>query len=343
MPELRKDPVVDRWVSIASERGIRPTDFNRIEQARHGGFCPFCPGNESRIPSEIAQWGRPAGAPANSSGWRGRVVPNKFPAFVSEGETNPRGLGMFDMMNAVGAHEIIIENPAHDWDLADGTVPELREIISTYISRARELRRDRRFSYLLVFRNYGASAGATLEHPHSQIIALPITPKMVKEHLEAAREYYQRKGRCVYCDVLRQELSTGERIVEANDHFVVMSPYAARSPFELHLYPRRHSHDFTLMNAGEIDALGDTLARNLRRLRGALNNPPYNLMFQTAPVPHPQPGQPGRWGTIAHDFHWRIDILPRVTNIAGFEWGTGFYINPVAPESVPGYLREIEP
>ena len=249
---------------------------------------------------------------------------------------------MFDMMNAVGTHEIVIENPSHDWDFADGTVSELSQIFGAYISRTLDLRRDPRFSYVIVYRNYGAAAGATLEHPHSQIIALPINPKMVKEHLEAAREYYERKGRCVYCDVLRQELAMGDRVVEANDHFIVLSPFAARSPFELQIYPRRHCHDFTLMTGEEIDALSATLSRNLRRLRGALNNPAYNLMIQTAPNLNPQPGRPGHWGTIAQDFHWRIDILPRLTNIAGFEWGTGFYINPVAPESVPGYLNEIE-
>lgn len=343
MPELRKDPVVERWVIIAAERGRRPTDFPIQSESQHGVFCPFCPGNENRTPPETAQWGRPTDRPANSDGWQVRVVPNKFPALTHEGDTDHHGVGMFDVMNAVGAHEIIIENPAHEWDFASAAPGEIRAVLEAYIARTNALREDDRFRYILVFRNYGTAAGATLAHPHSQVIALPINPKMVKEYLIAAREYYERKRRCVFCDVLNQELTSGERIVEANEHFVVLSPYAARSPFELQIYPRRHCHDFTAMTAAEIEGLGATLAGNVRRLRDALGNPPYNLMVQTAPIPRPQPGRTDYWSTIEHDFHWRIDILPRLVSVAGFEWGTGFYINPVAPERVPEYLNAPQP
>ncbi|MBV9471131.1 MAG: DUF4931 domain-containing protein [Abitibacteriaceae bacterium] len=342
MPELRKDPIIDRWVIIASERGRRPTDFAVTGTAPVSAFCPFCPGNENRTPPEIAQWGRPASAPANSTGWQVRVVPNKFPALSSEGNLDPQGLGMFDMMNGIGAHEIIIENPQHDWDLSDATQAEMRDIFTAYVSRMTALRHDDRFSYILLFRNSGTTAGATLAHPHSQVIALPITPRQVRDQLEAARDYYARKSRCVFCDVIRQELSMKDRVVEANEHFVVLSPFAARFPFELQIYPRRHSHDFTLMTPVEMDALGETLKRSIRRLKLSLNDPAYNLMLQTAPSQRPKPGHPDYWGTIAQDYHWRIDILPRLTDVAGFEWGTGFYINPVAPERVKEFLNEVE-
>jgi len=342
MPELRKDPVIERWVIIASERGRRPNEFSVTIDTPSGTFCPFCPGNESRTPSEIAQWGRDPAAPANSSGWNVRVVSNKFPVLTSEGSLESQGLGMFDLMNGVGAHEVIIENPRHDFDFADATAPEMHAVWDAYIARFNELRRDERFRHILIFRNAGAAAGATVSHPHSQVIAVPITPKQVTEHLEASREYYLRKNRCIYCDVLRQELSMKDRIVEANEHFVVASPFAARFPFELCIYPRRHSHDFTLMTPAEVSALSETLPRTLRRIKRALNNPAYNLMVQTVPNIQPQNGRAGYGDTIAHDFHWRIDILPRLTSVAGFEWGTGFYINPVSPESATRFLCEVE-
>jgi UDPglucose--hexose-1-phosphate uridylyltransferase len=343
MSELRKDPIVDRWVIIATERSRRPSDFNSTEiEPPAGAFCPFCPDNESRTPPELAQWGRPTDAPPNSKGWQVRVVPNKFPVLKNEGEPDPQGLGMFDFMNGIGSHEVIIENPRHDWDFAGATPMEMREILGAYTSRLHELRRDERLRYTVIFRNSGTVAGATLAHPHSQVIALPIIPKQVKEQLDAAHEYYDRKSRCVFCDVIRQELSMKDRVVEANEHFVVLSPFAARFPFELQIYPRRHSHDFTLMTADEMDALGATLARNLCRLKRTLDDPPYNFMLQTAPSLHSRPGRPEAWGTIAHDYHWRIDILPRLTRVAGFEWGTGFYINPVAPEHATQLLQEVE-
>lgn len=342
MPELRKDPVIDRWVIIAAERGRRPNDFTTIEQPVHGSFCPFCPGNESRTPAEIAQWGREADAPPNSPGWRIRAVPNKFPALTQQGEVDPQGVGMFDMMNAIGAHEIVIENPNHDWDFADAEGDDLSEIFQAYTARLLDLRQDKRFSYIIVFRNSGTAAGATLAHPHSQIIALPINPKQVKEYLGAARDYYRRKRRCIFCDVLRQELNSGERIVDANEHFVLLSPFAARFPFELQVMPRRHCHDFTLITRDEQAALSALLTRNLKRVRAALSNPAYNLLIQTAPNVHEEDLRRGCWGTLEHDYHWRINILPRLTSMAGFEWATGFYINPVAPENVAQFLEEAE-
>lgn len=340
MPELRKDPIIDRWVIVAAERGRRPSDFQIEEEPASSAFCPFCPGNESKTPPEVAQWGRPIDAPADGPDWKVRVVPNKFPALSPEGDLNRQGLGMFDLMNGVGAHEVVIESPRHDFDFAEASTEEMRLIFSAYVDRVQALSKDKRFVYTLVFRNNGTVAGASLAHPHSQIISVPIIPAQVKEELDAARLYYMQKTRCVFCDVLRQELSMKDRIVEENEHFIVLSPFAARFPFELQIYPRRHSHDFTLMTPEEVEALGDTLSRNLRRIKESLNNPAYNLMIQSSPHLHPRPGRPDYWGTLPSDYHWHIDILPRLTKIAGFEWGTGFYINPMAPEKATEYLRD---
>jgi len=342
MPELRKDPIVDRWVIISTERGRRPTDFAVEADPHNGAFCPFCPDNESRTPPEIQQWGRAADAPSNTGGWTVRVVANKFPALTIEGNLDPQGLGMFDKMNGVGAHEVIVETPLHHWDFADATGAEMSWILQAYVARLTDLRRDSRFRYIIIFRNSGLSAGASLAHPHSQIIAVPIIPKQVKEQLEAARNYYLNKSRCVFCDVLRQEMSMQDRVVEDNDHFVVLSPYAARFPFELQIYPRRHSHDFALISVEERGALGDTLRRTLQRMRRTLSKPSYNLMLHTSPSTTPKPGRSDYWGTIAHDYHWRIDLMPRLTKVAGFEWGTGFYINPMSPEHATTFLRDAE-
>lgn len=336
MPELRKDPIIDRWVIIAAERGRRPTDFNRAPDPLKGAFDPFAPGNEDRTPPEVAVWGRSTGAAPNTPGWQVRVVPNKFPALSLQGELDPRGMGLFDMVNGVGAHEVIIEHPDGEWDFDQAQDGEMRLVLGAYVARINALREDSRFRYVIVFRNVGAQAGATLSHAHSQVMTVPILPKLIKEQLDAARDYFERKQRCLYSDVLNQELSSGERIVEASEHFVVMSPFAARFPFEVQIFPRRQCHDFTLISTTELEALGDVLSRTLRRYKKALNGPAYNMMLQTAPLSRPHSD------TIEKDFCWHIDILPRLTSVAGFEWGTGFYINPVSPEAATQFLREAE-
>jgi len=339
MPELRKDAIVDRWVIIATERSRRPNDF-LIEPEPPAVASPFAAGHEARTPPEIFQIGRDPSAAPDTPGWQVRVVPNKYPALSMEGELNYQGLGMFDLMNGVGAHEVVIENPDQNWDMTVATDEEMTNVLRAYRARILALQQDERFRYVLVFRNKGTMAGATIAHPHSQIIALPILPMTVKEHLTAAREYYQRKSRCIFTDILRQELALGDRIVEANEHFIVLCPFAARFPFETQIYPRRQSHDFATLDEDELRALGDTLRRTLRRIKTLLGDPAYNLMLHNSPNLSPQPGCPDYWGTIAQDYQWRLDILPRLTRVAGFEWGTGFYINPVAPEEAARFLRE---
>lgn len=342
MSELRKDPIVDRWVIIATERSRRPGDFQGMPTEPQSTFCPFCPGHEDRTPLEIAQYGRSSNTPPNSVGWQTRVVPNKFPVLTIDGDTAPQGLGMFDMMRGVGAHEVIIENPEHSWDPANATVGEMEMVLQAYSDRIKDLRQDPRFRFIMVFRNSGAAAGATIEHPHSQIIALPITPKPVKEQLDSARDHFNRKSRCIYCDLLRQEEYMKHRIVEDNDDFVVLCPYASRFPFEMQILPKHHLHDFAQISDSERSALADILSRSLRRLKHLLHSPAYNMTLHTAPAMHPRPGRPHYWGTIEQDFHWHIDILPRLARVAGFEWANNLYINPVTPENASEYLRNID-
>jgi UDPglucose--hexose-1-phosphate uridylyltransferase len=342
MSELRKDPVVDRWVIIATERSRLPGDFREEHPVSQSAFCPFCPGHEDRTPPEIVQFGRPLEMPPNSAGWQVRVVPNKFPVLTIDGDIAPQGIGMFDVMRGVGAHEVIIENPQHDWDPADAAAPEMELVLKMYTDRIRDLRQDPRFRFIMVFRNSGAAAGATIEHPHSQVIALPITPKPVKEQLESARDHFNRKQRCIYCDILRQEEYMTHRIVEASEHFIVLCPFASRFPFELQILPRHHHHDFTQIDAAQTGALAEVLSRSLRRIKNLLQSPAYNMTLHTSPALHPRPGRPHYWGTIEHDFHWHIDILPRLAKVAGFEWANNLYINPVTPENAARFLREVD-
>ena len=341
MPELRHDPIQKRWVIIASERGRRPDDFPKLEQNVPTGFCPFCEGNEAKTPPEITAI-RYNGRGPNSPGWQVRVVPNKLPALRIEGGLERKGIGIHDRMNGVGAHEVIIETPKHDLGMADMPLADLERVIWMYRERLNDLLRDSRFKYVLIFKNYGAAAGASLAHPHTQIIATPVTPLALAQELNSAKDHYHYKERCLFCDVIEQELESGERIVLANNHMVAMAPYASRFPFELFLAPRQHSHSFAEITDGMIHELAASLKEVLSRIKRCLNDPPFNFLVHTTPNVGMTPRRAAYWDTISADFHWHIEIIPRLTRIAGFEWGTGFYINPTAPEEAAKYLREVE-
>ncbi len=339
MSELRRDPILDTWVIIAAERGRRPSDFAAVsEQLTVPSGCPFCAGNEAKTPPEI--FAIRGDTPANGPGWEVRVVPNKYPALQIDGDVERAGLGLLDRMNGVGAHEVIIETPDHLMDMAVASPEHIARVFDAFDQRTCDLRGDQRFRHIIIFRNYGAVAGASLSHPHSQLIALPIIPSIVVAKLEAARQHYADKERCIFCDMVAQELTLPERVILRNEHFAVLSPYAARFPYEVEIYPLRHSHDFILMSAEERLALGETLRFILQRYREALGDPPYNMMLHTSPSPLPRAGHPEYWGTLAYDYHWHIELMPRLTKTAGFEWGTGFWINPVAPEDAARVLRE---
>lgn len=330
MPELRKDPIIGRWVIIASERGKRPMDFPHRGGGPRGGFCPFCPGNEDKTPPEIYAV-RPSGS-ANGPGWQVRVVPNKFPALVIEGELKRRGVGLYDVVDGVGAHEVIIDSPAHGRSFADMSVAHIAQVLEAYRLRQLDLAGDQRFRYILVFKNHGEDAGASLEHSHTQLIATPIIPKRVVEELEGTRRHFEMKERCIFCDIIDQELFDGRRIIMETEHFLTISPFAARFPFETWILPRRHEpHFHRLSDAARLDLAG-VLSTLLRKLNLALDQPPYNYVLHTAPI-----NTGGEW-----HFHWHLELMPKLTKVAGFEWGSGFYINPTPPEDAAEYLRRLE-
>ena len=332
MPELRKDPIIGRWVIISTERGKRPSSFQTPEKKSTGGFCPLCPGNEDKTPPEVFAY-RPFDSPPNTPGWSLRVVPNKFPALRIEGELDRRGEGIYDKMNGVGAHEVIIECPDHDETLSSVPTSNFEKVLLTYRSRINELYKDTRFKYISIFRNQGEVAGASLAHPHSQLIALPVVPKRLMEELDGAKGYFNYKERCVYCDIIKQEKKQDVRIISENQEFLSIVPFASRFPFEIWIFPRQHNSSFEETPEWKYTFLAEIFSDVLKRLDMALANPPYNFMLHTSPVSE----------KINDYYHWHFEIIPRLTRVAGFEWGSGFYINPTAPEDAAKFLREALP
>ncbi len=332
MPELRKDPVTGRWVIISTDRAKRPSDFTRQSVVVRGvRFCPFCPGHESKTPPEVLAF-RKSGSP-NDSNWTLRVIPNKFPALRIEGEVNRQGIGIYDKMNGVGAHEVIIESPNHQSTLADMSEQSIEDIFWAFRERIQDLRRDPRLRYILLFKNHGEPAGASLEHTHSQLIALPVVPKRVQEEIDGARRYFDYRERCIYCDILAQESESNDRIVIETDHFLVISPWAPRFPFETWIVPRRHQSHFESVESHVLPNLARVLRHTIQKIDRVLEQPPYNLVIHTGPLQE---------GPIQH-FHWHIEIIPKLTKVAGFEWGSGFYINPTPPEESAKFLRDAVP
>lgn len=338
MPELRKDPVVGRWVIIATERGKRPSDFKPDHEGASKEGCPFCEGNENKTPPEIYAIRNPHSQP-NSPGWEVRVVSNKFPALRIEGEMEKRGVGVYDRMNGIGAHEVVIETPDHEKRMEMHSIESLSKVFEAFRVRIKDLENDLRFKYILIFKNEGSLAGASLSHPHSQLIATPVTPKRVKEELMGAQQYFEYKDRCVLCDILIEEQREKVRLVYENEHFVSFCPFASRFPFEIMVIPKRHDPDFHTISHNELLGFSDAMRITLAKLATALNRPQYNFVLHTGPVRWKRRGY---WTTIDQDYHWHVEIMPRLTKVAGFEWGTGFYINPTIPEEAAKFLQEAE-
>ncbi len=340
MSRLRKDPIVGRWIIISTERPKKPEDYHTEEPEDDvtPAECPFCGGNENKTPHEIASF-RAEKTEPDATGWWVRVIPSKFPVLHVEGSLEREGSGIYDWMNGVGAHEYIIETPEHARRLEELPESQVEKVLWAYRDRILDLERDDRLRYVLVLKNQGFEAGSALNHAHSQIIATPIMPKRVKEKLDGAKSYYDYKERCIFCDMVRQELADGARVVEESRHFLVFTPFAARFPFETWVYPKRHSCAYPDITKDEMMDFGRTLKNTLTRLSRTLDNAPYNYILYTAPNRVPRHGH---WHTLSEDFHWHLEIMPRLTRTAGFEWGSGFYINTTPPEDAARYLRDVK-
>ena len=323
---------------MAEDQARRPPEFSPVQVSPppEVRFCPFCEGNESSAPGEIMAV-RQSNTSANDPGWSLRVVPNKSAILRIEGDIERRGDGIYDLMKGVGAHEVLIETPRHDARMGEYSQAKMEEVVRAYHERVMDLHRDKRFKYIQIFRNYGAVAGARLEHPHSQIIALPITPRWVKEELINAQSHYDYKERCLFCDIVNQEGRDGVRVVFENQSFLAFCPFASKFPFETWILPKYHDHDFKGTPDSEFAPLAEVMRRTLFAIQRALENPPYNFIVHSAPIL----GESHRETRVHKDYHWHIEIIPRISRIAGFEWGTGFYVNPTQPEAAAEYMRSL--
>jgi len=326
--QLRKDPVVNRWVIIDPDREEREAIF-RSEALipPHGGVCPFCPGNEGQTPKEIFALGQPGRRP-NGAGWWVRVVPDKHPILKIEGELDREPEGMFDFMSPVGAHEIVVETPQHSVEWPDLDDAQLEGILRTYRWRSLDLRNDRRFRQVMVVKNHGDSV-SRYEHPHSHVIAFPIVPRGIDEEIQGCLEFYRRKERCIYCDILREEREMRRRVIVASKYFCALAPFASRFPFESWIIPMRHSCDFGEIRSEEISDLARVLKVMLGRMLEFLPRLSCSLIMHTSPLNNFR----------REEYHWHLELIPKLLKAAGFEWGTGFFVNPIPPEEAAASLR----
>jgi UDPglucose--hexose-1-phosphate uridylyltransferase len=326
MSTIRTDPVTGRRVIIAAERTDRPRTVHEHEDELSDDDCPFCPGHEAETPPPRATYCDEAGD------WTVRVVPNKYPALEAGTPAVTGSGGLFESHNGVGVHDVIVESPEHVFDLHDLSEPQVATVVGAWRDRLDDLADDDRLAYALIFKNHGAAAGASIAHTHSQLLALPMVPRLLDEELDGARSHHDAHGECIFCQIIDQTLETRDRIVFADDALVVMAPYAPRFPFELRIIPRTHSARFTDGAAAGARQVAAALRRTLDRLDRALGAPPYNLAIHTAPLRSPE---------LSY-YHWHIELIPTLSHIAGFEWGSGYHINPTPPEEAARRLRAID-
>ncbi len=335
MTELRKDPVADRWVIIAPDRAHRPITTSVTETGdKKGGDpsnCPFCEGFEHLTPSEVFSC-RKEGSEANQPGWSLRVVPNKYPALKTEGEPALHKKGLYEKMDGIGYHEVIIESPLHSAEFSTLPVNRVAETFMAARERIRFFKRDDRITFTQFFKNHGARAGASMPHIHSQIIALPIAPKSLSEEIRHAEKKRGDLKRCVYCKIIETEIGIGDRIVFKNSRFVAYAPYAPRFAYELWITPKRHCAGFEYIDDTELSALAEIVKNVMMRINRTLDYPAYNMMLISAPFASPDAGS----------FHWRLELAPSISRVAGFELGAGMHINTVPPEEAARILREVE-
>jgi UDPglucose--hexose-1-phosphate uridylyltransferase len=327
MPEIRHNIITREWVIIATERARRPEDFakanpRRSEVAPHVATCPFCPGNEAMTPPETFR------LPGNGD-WQVRLIPNKFSALDAKGELVRKSSGLKRIISGVGRHEVIIESPAHNKTLATLAKNEFELVMESYRRAYEHVTADPRVAHATVFRNHGERAGSSLEHPHSQIVGTPIIPPQVRDRMENALRFYDETGDCIFCSLMTDELMDDERIIAQSEHFVAFLPFAALTPFHLWIYPLRHTSTFLEATDAEMADLSKLLRKILRKVYFSLDNPDYNLSVRTPP----------REASGLRYYHWYLSIIPRVTRVAGFEIGSGMFINVALPEKSAEFLR----
>lgn len=337
MSELRRDLITGRWIVVASAKGKSAEQFrSEIPYEKTPPDCPFCEGNESLTPREIMAIRQDKTRP-NEPGWKIRVIPNQHPVLKIENPLLKHSSGLYDYISGFGAHEIVIDSPSHHRTGKDFSDEELHQIVVVLQSRLEDLYRDHRLKSVTIVKNEGPDAGALISHPHHQLIATPIIPQSLKDHLKGSEAYYKVKERCIYCDIIHEERENGERVFFENDRFLAFCPYASRFPFEIWIVPKNHDANF---HSAKHDAwfLAQTMRHTLWRLALALGNPQFNYVIYTAPNPA---SRRGSWLTLNEDFHWHMEVIPVLTKSQSFDRSSGLYINPTSPEEAAKFLREI--
>jgi UDPglucose--hexose-1-phosphate uridylyltransferase len=334
MSEFRQDPVTKQWVIIATERAKRPHDFAKTNPPpllpAYKEDCPFCPGNEHLTPPETLAYRR--GGWANGPGWWVRAVPNKFSAVSPTGSlTRREEEGLFRKMDGVGQHEVIIESPQHNLSIPFMEDRQVEEIVLAYRERYLALREETRFKVIIIFKNHGRAAGTSLEHPHSQLVAMPIVPLTIRYRFEKAAGHYDNTGTCIYCDILREGLRTPTRVVMETEDYVVFHPFAPRAPFETWIVPKEHQASFASISLDQSKKFAKVLKQTLGKFYRGLGNPDFNYILQTAPIKDEHEDY----------FHWHLQVLPRLVTPAGFELGTGMFINIALPEETAAFMRNL--
>jgi len=331
MPEIRQNLVTKDWVIIATERAKRPEDFKKKEKSKitlpeFESTCPFCPGNEKKMsPDETLRIEK-------NGNWQVRIIPNKFPALSKTGERIRTVDGIKRKLTGVGLHEVVIETPLHNLTTALLPLDDVRNIIKSYKMRYNEMLNDKRIEMIIIFKNHGEAAGTSLIHPHSQIVATPVVPAQVRERFNDAQKYFDENFECVYCKILSEELKDGSRIVLETKHFVAFIPYAALSPFHLWIYPKKHYSSFGDISEDEVSDLAVNLQTTLKKYYYGLDDPDFNYVIRSAPADLKN----------LDFFHWYISIVPRITKTAGFELGSGMFINSSLPENDAKFLRDVK-
>lgn len=329
MSEIRQNIITRDWVIFAPERAKRPHEFiDRqlgVSLPSYRSDCPFCPGNEKL--DDMVEVLRIGGKE-----WQVRIVPNKFPALLPQGDRQSLQTGIHESITGFGYHEVIIEHPRHDRHIALLGAMEVEQILLAYLERYRQILVDQRIQTIVIFKNHGIKAGTSLEHPHSQLAGLPIVPFQFRMRLEVASDYFKENKKCMFCVVLEDELEAKERLILTSKHFIAFVPYAALSPFHIWIFPRRHFSCFSRIETEELKDLALVLQQVLAKLYLGLGNPDYNFILRSSPTSE----------TETTYYHWYISIVPRVSRTAGFELGTGMYINTALPDKSAQFLREVE-
>ncbi len=337
MTTIRQDTLAGHWVIISEGRASRPIGVQAPQvEKQKGWLCPFCEGNESTTPEEVEAL-RPAGSEANTPGWNIRVVPNRFEALSPQSLAAESTRGVLQEMGGFGHHEVIIETPVHEADISDYADPKLSQVLKTYQSRIRAQYEDKRIAYVQLFRNEGYMAGASLEHPHSQVLGLPFVPPHTRTIIERSLDHTKKQGSCLACSLIDQELKEKERVILEEDDFVAVAPFASRVPGEIAIFPRTHGHRFEDAGGEEIHNLAVVLRKLVWALKKTFDSPPFNLLIITSPA-----ADQGaiREKDLKRGLHWHLQLIPRTTRFAGLEWGTGVSLNPLPPESAARQMRQ---